>query len=221
MTLSDDYRARPLDRTLKAVEQDLLDEQGPSISTLRNYRFAIAVYSPAEEWDLRRGLSELSERLKQEGMIVHTISLHRMLVDRIQSEFGESTVERLIGREKRLVERDTPQRGLEYLAGKIRNIVEGPDGLASDIADEIDQLVADHPDDTDRIVVFIGRTGAMYPFMRTSALLKHLDGRTHRVRVILLYPGHKEGESGLSFMSELPADRDYRPRIYTPDTLKI
>ena len=221
MTLSDDYRTRPLQRTLKALEQDLIDDEGPRISTMRNYRFAIAVYPPAEEWDLRRGLSDLSERLKQEGWIVHTISLHRMLVDRIKRDLGERNVERIIEREKRLVERGSPDRALNYLDGKVARLVEGPEGLAADIVDEIEELVQAHPDDAERIVVFIGRTGAMYPFMRTSALLKHLDGRTHHVRVILLYPGEKKGESGLSFMNELPPDRDYRPRIYTPDSLKI
>jgi hypothetical protein len=34
------------------------------------------------------------------------------------------------------------------------------------------------------------------------------------VPVVLLYPGKVVGETGLSFMGVLPADRDYRPRIY-------
>lgn len=221
MTLSLDFRTRPLTKTLMALEQDLIDENGPRISTMRNYRFAIAVYPPGEEWELRQGLSDLSDRLKKEGWIVHTISLQRMLLDRLKRDLGERNIERIIAREKRLVERGTPERALNYLEGKITKIVEGPDGLAADIADEIDELVTENPDRAERIVVFIGRTGAMYPFMRTSALLKHLDGRTQHVRVVLLYPGHKQGENGLSFMSELPPDRDYRPRIYTPDSLKI
>ena len=221
MSLSEDYRTSALQRTLKALEQDLIDDDGPRISTMRNYRFAIAVYPPREEWDLRRGLSELSDRLKQEGWIVHTISLHRILVDRIKEELGERNIQRIIDREKGLIERGSPDRALNYLEGKIARLVEGPDGLAADVADEIEELVAKNPDDAERIVVFIGRTGAMYPFMRTSALLKHLDGRTKHVRVVLLYPGEKKGENGLSFMGELPPDRDYRPRIYTSDSLKI
>jgi len=32
--------------------------------------------------------------------------------------------------------------------------------------------------------------------------------------VVLLYPGERRGEAGLSFMGELAPDRDYRPRIY-------
>ena len=47
------------------------------------------------------------------------------------------------------------------------------------------------------------------------ALLKHVADRTYNIPVVLLYPG-KVGEdgTGLSFMGKLPADRDYRPRIY-------
>ena len=60
----------------------------------------------------------------------------------------------------------------------------------------------------------MGRAGALYPFFRTSALLKHVAGHTKNVPVVLLYPGTLVGETGLSFMGVLPADRDYRPRIY-------
>jgi hypothetical protein len=65
-----------------------------------------------------------------------------------------------------------------------------------------------------RTVIFLGRAGALYPFFRTSALLKHVAGHTRNVPAVLLYPGRVVGDSGLSFMGVLPADRDYRPRIY-------
>jgi len=45
-------------------------------------------------------------------------------------------------------------------------------------------------------------------------LLKHIDGKTRNIPVVLLYPGKRVDKSGLSFMCELPPDRDYRPRIY-------
>ena len=57
-------------------------------------------------------------------------------------------------------------------------------------------------------------SGQLYPFFRTSALLRHIDGRTGDVPVVLLYPGKRRELSALSFMGELQPDRDYRPRIY-------
>ena len=56
--------------------------------------------------------------------------------------------------------------------------------------------------------------GAVYPFFRSSALLRHLDGRTRNVPVVLLYPGERRGPTALSFMGVLDPDSDYRPRIY-------
>jgi len=78
------------------------------------------------------------------------------------------------------------------------------------ICDYADQ----HPDRVDRTLALIGRAGALYPFFRSSALLRHLDGRTRNVPVVLLYPGKRRGPTGLSFMGILDPDNDYRPRIY-------
>jgi hypothetical protein len=55
---------------------------------------------------------------------------------------------------------------------------------------------------------------ALYPFARSSALLKHIANRTMGLPVVLLYPGIRTENTALSFMGELPPDRDYRPRIY-------
>jgi len=44
-------------------------------------------------------------------------------------------------------------------------------------------------------------------------LLRYLD-KGIRVPTIALYPGTREEDHYLSFMGEIPADRDYRPRIY-------
>ena len=93
------------------------------------------------------------------------------------------------------------------------NLVDKPDGLAEDVVRAIEKILTES-DAKDRTVIFLGRLGAIYPFLRTSALLKHIAGKTHNVPVILLYPGTVEGDSGLCFMGVLPPDRDYRPRIY-------
>ena len=73
------------------------------------------------------------------------------------------------------------------------------------------------PDRIDRTVALIGRAGALYPFFRSSALLRNLDQKTRNVPVVLLYPGEcvpRNDHVGLSFMGILDADHDYRPRIY-------
>ena len=92
--------------------------------------------------------------------------------------------------------------------------IEGPDGIAADVCREIKDFVDANPDKAERTLVIVGRAGALYPFFRTSSLLKHIDGRTQNVPVVLLYPGERRSETGLSFMGIVNPDGDYRPRIY-------
>ena len=201
-----------LDEAFAALRADLIHEGGPQISTMRNYRFAIVPYSPGDEFRLRHHVQSLVGELRSSGWVVLTISLQKLLLDRVRS-LGEDVVPRIIEMERRAaqVSRD---RGLEYLRGKLCREIEGPDGIAADVRREIHDFVNANPDKTDRTLVLVGRAGALYPFFRTSSLLKHIDGRTLNVPVILLYPGERHGDTGLSFMGVTPPDGDYRPRIY-------
>lgn len=200
-----------LDLAVRALKTDLLAPGGARISTMHNYNFAILPYEPEDELKLRRRVKQLSEELKAEGWSVCSIALHRLLLDRLK-RLGEGRLESLVERERALFE-DDPEVALEHLTEILAREIEGPDGLAADVAAEIAKFRATLDDGTPS-VVFIGRAGALYPFFRTSALLRHLDGHTGNVPVVLLYPGKRRDLSALSFMGELQPDRDYRPRIY-------
>lgn len=201
-----------LTEAFAALRRDLLAEGGPQISTMRNYRFAILPYDPAEEFKLRRLINGLAEELTGSGWNVLPISLQQLLLDRLRKvdpDFVHSVTER----ERRLYQRD-PARALAHLHEKIAPHLEGPDGIAADVARVISEYVDGHADTADRAIAFVGRAGALYPFFRTSALLKHIDGRTRGVPVVLLYPGKRRNVTALSFMGELEPVGDYRPRIY-------
>lgn len=204
--------SRSLKTTFRELADDLVHEDGPRISTMRNYRFCIAVYPPAKEFELRRHVHRLTQDLKEHGWVVKSISLQALLFERLR-RYGDDYAERLIRREKAVAARDA-QRGLNLVTQKLTAEIEGPEGLAADVAREIHEFVEANPDQAERTVAIIGRAGALYPFLRSSALLKHIDGRTGRVPVVLLYPGERQGESGLSFMGRGGTDSDYRPRIY-------
>ncbi len=201
-----------LAEAVEALERDLLAEGGPQISTMRNYRFAILPYRPKDEIKLRTLMNRLTDKLRGAGFKVLLISLQQLLLSRIRAT-GSDNVDALINREKRLYTKD-PARGLAHLCDKITPHIEGPEGLAKDVAELIARFAKEHPGETDHMVVFLGRAGALYPFFRSSALLKHIDGKTQNIPVVLLYPGERRDTNALSFMGELPADRDYRPRIY-------
>lgn len=200
-----------LDDAVHALKRDLLADGGPQISTMRNYRFAILPYRPKEEFALRQRIRRLTDELRAQGWNVLPISLQKLLLDRIRAT-GADAVEALIAREKRLFERD-PERALAHVRDKIAPHIEGPDGIAADVARLIAAFADENPD-ADRTLVLIGRAGALYPFFRSSALLKHIDGKTRNIPVVLLYPGERKDTTALSFMGEVAADRDYRPRIY-------
>ena len=206
------FQQGSLEEAVNALRHDLLAENGPQISTMRNYRFAILPYRPKDEFTLRRLMRQLTDELRAEGWGVLPISLQKLLLDRIRVT-GDDNVHALITREARLFEKD-PDRALAHLRDKIAPHIEGPEGLAADVAKLINDFAAEHPDRADRTLVLIGRAGSLYPFFRSSALLKHIDGKTKNIPVVLLYPGERKDTTALSFMGELDADRDYRPRIY-------
>jgi hypothetical protein len=194
------------------LARDLLRDDGPQISTVRNYNFAILPYDPALEFDLRNAVHRLCEELREAGWTTGIIPLHSLLIERLRAQ-GPEFIQAMVQREKMLATVDA-QRGLRTLKERVVSVIEGPDGLAKDVIREIDRILAEHRGNPHRTVIFLGRAGALYPFFRTSALLKHVAGHTHNIPVVLLYPGKVVGDTGLSFMCVLPADRDYRPRIY-------
>ena len=198
---------------ISALRRDLIDpEDGPRISTMRNYRFAIVQYSPEHEYAMRAEVQRLLSELEAKGWFVLTIDLQKLLLDRIRSQPDE-WAEKVIAMETRMAERQL-DRGLNYLKSKLLPLVEGPEGLAGDCRRLIQDFVQKHPDKADQTLVLIGRAGGLFPFFRSSALLRHLDGQTGNVPVVLLYPGTKQGPTSLSFMGVLSPDSDYRPRIY-------
>jgi hypothetical protein len=212
-----------LSDAVEALRKDLRGDDGPRISTIRNYNFALLPYRPEDEFKLRARIHELSVQLVDEGWIVKSLALHKLLFDRLRAQ-GDDYLQSIIATERRLHKKaatfsktsapPAPEAALTHLHGKLLQHIEGPQGLAGDVEREIDRIWRENPDKADRTVIFIGRAGALYPFFRTSGLLKHLDGKTHNLPVVLLYPGERRDTTALSFMGVLEPDRDYRPRIY-------
>ena len=207
------FNQSPLTDVVEEVRKNLIPEGGPRISTMRNYQFAILCYDPSDEFNLRNEIRRLTDDLRGFGWHVLPINLQKLLLDRIHAQ-GEDWAESVIRMEQALHKAD-PTRGLQYLKDRIGPLIEGTDGIAADCSRIISEFIEENPDKKDRTVAMIGRAGALYPFYRSSALLKHLDGNTQNVPVVLLYPGERQGPTGLSFMGVLNADSDYRPRIYS------
>jgi hypothetical protein len=201
----------PIASTLKLLEADLVGPEGPRISTMRTYRFALLQYDPASEYALRAGAAALSGRLLNRGWRVVPLSLEAILHARLAALPGG--IESLARLEAHLFNASGSARARKWLSDKLVPLLEGPAGLAADVSRSIRTEAQGL--DPDRTLVLLGRTGALYPFFRPSALLRHLDGHTDNFPVVLFYPGRREGQTSLSFLCAGNPDNDYRPRIYS------
>ena len=74
-----------LDEAFAALARDLVHEDGPRISTMRNYRYAIVPYDPADEFKLREHVQRPGRRAHGTGWVVLSISLHKLLLQRIRA----------------------------------------------------------------------------------------------------------------------------------------
>lgn len=194
------------------LRKDLLNPNGIQISTMNNYPFAILQYEPAEEFLMRQLINDLVSEIRQYGWKVKNVDLFDLMIRRLKDENDDETIKEIIDGEKRLFKGKGISRSLNYLEQTMVGDLEGTNGISSDVIKEIELLVGDS--EPTKTLIFISRAGALYPFYRTSGLLRYLDGKTGNVPVILLYPGSRPGVTSLSFMDEHQPDSDYRPRIY-------
>lgn len=167
------------------------------LSVYHDMPFAIFRYGPEEELELRRQMKMLQTRLAQQGKRVHLISLadclesamttHRQLSDwfEVERELGTQTV-------------------VETIHNVFAEYTPLVDLVAERLPPNADPL---------RDIVFLWRTGALFPVYRTFSLLEQLKGRTD-VPTILFYPGQLDGPAGLKFMGVLEAEHNYRAKIF-------
>ena len=73
-----------LQQGMSDLRDDLIQDSGPQISTMRNYRFAILQYDPKQEFELRSELAKLSTDLSQHGWVVLSIDLQKLLLARLK-----------------------------------------------------------------------------------------------------------------------------------------
>jgi hypothetical protein len=139
----------------------------------------------------------LETRLTQKGKRVKRISLAECLDEAMRSQ---RPLEDWFAAER--------EQGVETIVDTIHSVL-------SEYAPLVELVAARLPDDPDpvRDLVFILRTGALFPVYRTFSLLEQLKGRV-LVPMILFYPGYLDGASGLRFMGVLDAEHNYRPKIF-------
>jgi len=188
-----------LETRLKEHLEPLLALPDPreKISTYHDMPYALFRYDPEDEFNLRKQVTLLETRLSQKGKRVRRISLAECLDEAMRSQ-------------RPLEEWFTAERDQG-----VETIVETVHSVLSEYSPLVDLVAARMPEDPDPLcdVVFILRTGALFPMYRTFSLLEQLKGRVH-VPTVLFYPGDLDGAAGLRFMGVLDAEHNYRPKIF-------
>jgi hypothetical protein len=181
--------------SLEAVLE--LPDPRDRISAYHDMPYALFRYDPEEEFELRRQVSLLETRLTQRGKRVKRISLaaclHKaMTAQRPLAEWFDTERE----------------QGTETIIDTVHSVL-------SEYTPLVDLVAEQMPDDPDPLfdIVFIMRTGALFPVYRTFSLLEQLKGRVS-VPTVLFYPGDLDGAAGLRFMGVLSAEHNYRPKIF-------
>jgi len=202
-----------LELRIDMLKKDLLNPAGPCISTNRNYPFALFQYPPHEEFKMRTQLIELLDSLRSRGWTILNVDLFATLIEYLDKQEEGELIEALIQEEKLQysVNRKDHSMPLNVLQNSLDIYFKDTEGYSKVVFDKI-MLKAVHSD-VNKTVIFLSRIGGLYPFYRTSSLLRYLD-QGIRVPTIVLYPGERTEQHFLSFMGEMDADRDYRPRIY-------
>ena len=184
---------------LKYDLEPVLQSRDPRerLSVYHDMPFAIFRYDPKEELELRRQMKMLKTRLEQKGKNVYLISLAECLYSAMEAERPLS--------EWFEAER---QLGGETVVSTIHSILADSSPLVDLVAERLPREA-----DPLRDIVFLWRTGSLFPVYRTFSLLEQLKGRTI-ASTILFYPGHPDGPAGLKFMGVLEAEHNYRAKIF-------
>src|SRR6266704_5661092 len=188
-----------LESRLKRDLEPILELADPRerISAYHDMPYALFRYEPDEEFDLRKQVTMLETRLTQKGKRVKRISLAECLDEAMRSQ---RPLEEWFAAER--------EQGTD-------TIVQTVHAVLSEYAPLVELVASRMPEDADplRDIVFILRTGALFPVYRTFSLLEQLKGRVN-VPTILFYPGSLDGAAGLKFMGVLDAEHNYRPKIF-------
>lgn len=194
MSLTDPAPLR-ISRDLEPVLS--LTDPRVKLSAYHDMPYAIFRYDPDVEFELRKQVTLLETRLSQKGKRVKRISLAECLDEAMRSQ---RPLEEWFAVEC--------EQGIESTVQTVHSVL-------SEYAPLVDLVAARMPADPDplRDVVFIVRTGALFPVYRTFSLLEQLKGRVD-VPTVLYYPGDLDGAAGLRFMGVLDAEHNYRPKIF-------
>lgn len=191
-----------LEKRINILETDLMSAP-IRISAYHDLPFTIFQYNPKQEYEIRRQVKLMATRIDNAGRKAVIVSLAELLWEGIERTRG---LDYVITTEE--------QFGYNMAQTTVSNLLSSPKFLP------LPQLLLERISGLDerKNVVLLIRAGAAAPVIyRMSKLLDEMHGKT-MVPMVLFYPGEREGESELRFMS-IPgrvgiSGYNYRVKIY-------
>jgi hypothetical protein len=188
-----------LEHRLRNVLEPILEMREPreKLSAYHDMPYALFQYNPEDEFELRKEVTLLGTRLTQKGKRIFKLSLADCLHEAMLSQ---NPLEAWYEAER--------EQGTATVIDTVHAVL-------AEYAPLVELVVKRMPPDLEsgRDVVFILRTGALFPAYRTFSLLEQLKGRV-AAPTILFYPGTRDGAAGLRFMGVLEPEHNYRPKIF-------
>ncbi|MBK6607325.1 MAG: DUF1788 domain-containing protein [Leptospiraceae bacterium] len=201
-----------LTKRLNDLKKDIIHPEGMQVTQSQNYPFSIFVYSPEEEFIMRAKFQELILDIKKKDIQILEINLAHECIELAKNRVDDWSIEEIIQREKDFFEDDKDFNDPFQLVNDLFTpILESENGISKSIIEKIN-LFKENLEGR-KGIVFITRAGFLYPFYRTSSLLKFLTN-TKGLPVIFLYPGTRTSDTSLSYMGVMSPDSNYRPRMY-------
>lgn len=202
-----------IENRLHQLKDDLEHPSGPSISTNKNYPFALFHYAPEDEFKMRESLKQLLSDLRNKGWNICNVDLFNSFIEFLEVQEGGVLIEALIEEEKMQFQshKNDIAKPLDALKNTFDLYFKDEKEFPQFIHQKISKITESTSDS--KTVIFLSRIGGLYPFYRTSSLLRFLDNGI-TTPTIVLYPGERTEQHYLKFMGIMDADRDYRPRVY-------
>lgn len=188
-----------LTKRLSGLLEPVLKDHDPRarLSAYHDMPYAIFRYDAEDELEMRAEVKRLKTRLENHGKRISEISLAECLHTAIVKQ---RPIEDWCDAER--------ASGVDDITQTLTNLLDDYQPLVELVAERMPE----HAEPT-RDVIFIVRTGALFPVYRTFSLLEQLKGRVI-APTILFYPGDLDGAAGLRFMGVFDAEHNYRPKIF-------
>jgi len=182
----------PWNEVISDLEEKLINTLKGIFRPMDGIPFFRVLYPPKQEREAIKEFGSLAERLKQKGWKAELLSLtqvlEKALMDLLKCEKTKDLFTKLIE-----LESHNNHTELKYKLGEDENLPE-----------KMKEVIINYVKDqnlTKNSVLFLVRSGVIYPFMTPSHLLKRLEGKV-QCCVVIAYPGTKVG----CFLDSEPKD---------------